>query len=93
MAELQPTTRLRLRVSPGATRTELVGRHGPAWKVRVSAAPERGRANDAVVALLARRLRVPRSSLSLVSGHTGRDKVVELQGLDEVEAERRLEER
>ena len=89
----EPTTRLRLRVSPGATRTELVGRHGQAWKVRVSAAPERGRANDAVVALLARRLRVPRSSLSLVSGHAGRDKVFELHGLDESEAERRLEER
>jgi uncharacterized protein YggU (UPF0235/DUF167 family) len=89
----EPTTRLRLRVSPGATRTELVGRYGPAWKVRVSAAPERGRANDAVAALLARRLRVPRSSLSLVSGHAGRDKVFELHGLDEAEAERRLEER
>lgn len=88
----EPTTRLRLRVSPGATRTELVGRYGPAWKVRVSAAPERGRANDAVAALLARRLRVPRSSLSLVSGHAGRDKVFELHGLDEAEAERRLEE-
>ena len=89
----EPTTRLRLRVSPGATRTELVGRYGPAWKVRVSAAPERGRANDAVAALLATRLRVPRSSLSLVSGHAGRDKVFELHGLDEAEAERRLEER
>jgi uncharacterized protein (TIGR00251 family) len=85
--------RLRLRVSPGAARTELVGRHGSAWKVRVSAAPERGRANDAVVELLARRLRVPRSSLSVVSGRTGRDKVVELHGLDSAEAERRLEER
>lgn len=89
----EPSTRLRLRVSPGANRTEFVGRHGSAWKVRVSAAPERGRANDAVVALLARRLGVPRSSLSLVSGHTGRDKVVELQGIDAAEAERRLEER
>ena len=88
-----PTIRLRLRVSPGANRTELVGRHGSAWKVRVSAAPERGRANDAVVALLARRLGVPRSSLSLVSGHSGRDKIVELQGLDEAEAARRLGER
>jgi uncharacterized protein YggU (UPF0235/DUF167 family) len=89
----EPTTRLRLRVSPGATRTEFVGRYGSGWKVRVNAAPERGRANDAVVALLARRLRVPRSSLSLVSGHAGRDKVIELHGLDETEAERRLEER
>ncbi|MGH3056063.1 MAG: DUF167 domain-containing protein, partial [Gaiellaceae bacterium] len=43
------TTRLRLRVSPGAGRTALVGRHGDAWKVRVTEAPERGRANEAVL--------------------------------------------
>jgi uncharacterized protein (TIGR00251 family) len=89
----EPTTRLSVRVSPGASRTELAGRHGSAWKVRVSAPPERGRANDAVVGLLASRLRVPRTSLSVVSGQTGRDKVVELTGLDAAEAERRLEER
>ena len=84
-------TRLRLRVSPGATRTELAGRYGDSWKVRVSAAPERGRANDAVVELLAERLGVPRASLTVVSGHTARDKVVELRGLGAAEAERRLE--
>ena len=89
----EQATRLQLRVSPGAARTELVGRHGPAWKVRVSAAPERGRANEAVVALLASRLRVPRTSLSVVAGATGRDKVVELRGLDAAEAERRLDAR
>ena len=84
-------TRLRLRVSPGAARSEIAGRHGDSWKVRVSAAPERGRANEAVVRLLAERLGVPRASLSVVSGHTARDKVVELRGLGLVEAERRLE--
>jgi uncharacterized protein len=83
-------TRLRLRVSPCATRTEVVGRHGSSWKVRVTAAPEHGKANDAVVALLAKRLDVPRGSLSVVSGRSGRDKVVELRGLDAAEAERRL---
>ena len=87
----EPTTRLRLKVSPGAVRTELAGRHGDAWKVRVSAAPERGRANDAVVQLLAERLHVPRASVCVVSGHASRDKVVELHGLDLHEAERRLE--
>jgi uncharacterized protein (TIGR00251 family) len=85
------STRLRLRVSPGASRTELAGRYGDAWKVRVAAAPERGRANDAVIALLASRLRIPRESVSVVSGTTSRDKVIELQGLDAAEAERRLE--
>jgi hypothetical protein len=85
------TTRLRLRVSPGATRTELAGRHGDAWKVRVSAAPERGRANAAVVGLIAERLCLPRSAVSVISGRTSRDKVVELRGLRPDEAARRLD--
>ena len=88
---VEATTRLRVRVSPGAGRSEVVGRHGDAWKLRVSAAPERGRANDAVLRLLADTLDVPRGSLSLVAGHAGRDKVVELHGLDEQETVRRLE--
>jgi uncharacterized protein YggU (UPF0235/DUF167 family) len=86
----ESTTRLRLRVSPGAQRTELAGRLGDAWKVRVSVPPEGGRANDAVLRLLASRLRIPRGSLAVVAGQTGRDKVVELHGLDATEAERRL---
>jgi len=84
------TTRLRLRVSPGARRTELAGRYADGWKVRVSAAPERGRANEAVVGLLARRLGLDRSDITLVSGHAARDKVVELRGLGRAEAERKL---
>ena len=87
----EPTTRLRLRVSPGAGRAEIVGRHGEAWKVRVTAPPERGRANQAVVRLLAERLAIPPSGLKVVSGLSSRDKVVELRGLDAAEAERRLE--
>ena len=86
----EPITRLRLRVSPGAQRTELAGRHGDAWKVRVSAPPDRGRANDAVVALLTKRLGLPRGAVSVVSGATSRDKIVELRGVATDEAERRL---
>jgi uncharacterized protein YggU (UPF0235/DUF167 family) len=84
-------TRLRLRVSPGATGDASIRRHGDAWKVRVAAAPERGRANEAVLRLLAQRLDLPRTSLKLVSGGSSRDKIVELDGIDEREAERRLE--
>ena len=85
-----PTTRLRLRVAPGAARPAVVGRHGDAWKVRVAAAPERGRANDAVLALLAETLELPRASVSLVSGASSRDKIVELAGIDPAETDRRL---
>ncbi len=83
-------TRLRLRVSPGAGRAAIVGRYGEGWKVRVTAPPEGGRANDAVLRLLAEALAVPRDTLTLVSGHSGRDKIVELDGLGPALVERRL---
>jgi uncharacterized protein (TIGR00251 family) len=83
-------TRLRLRVSPGADRAAIVGRYGEGWKIRVTAPPEGGRANDAVLRLLAETLAVPRDSLTLVSGHSGRDKIVELAGLGPSVVERRL---
>ncbi len=83
-------TRLRLRVSPGATRAGVVGRHGEGWKIRVAAPPEGGRANDDVVRLLADTLSVSRDAVTLVSGHGGRDKIVELTGIDPDRVERRL---
>jgi uncharacterized protein len=86
-----PSARVRLRVSPGARRDEVVGRHGEGWKVRVAAPPEDGRANDAVLDLLARELALPRRSLSIVSGQTAREKVVLMEGIDRAESERRLE--
>ena len=88
----EASTRLRLRVAPGARRNELVGRHGDGWKVRVTAAPEGGRANEAVLDLLARSLGLPRRSLTIVSGLTAREKVVQMDGIDRSESERRLEE-
>lgn len=83
-------TRLRLRVSPGSARAAVVGRHGEAWKVRVAAPAERGRANEAVLDLLSDALGVPRSRLELVTGWGGRDKIVAVDGLSEDEAEKRL---
>ena len=84
-------TRLRLRVAPGAGRAAVVGRYGDAWKVRVTAAPEDGRANEAVLRLLSAALGLPRNALTLVSGHGARDKIVELTGVGPALAERRLE--
>jgi uncharacterized protein (TIGR00251 family) len=84
------STRVRLRVAPGASRAGVVGRHGDAWKVRVAAPPEGGRANDAVVHLLADTLSLPREAVTLVSGHGARDKIVELEGIEPGQIERRL---
>ncbi len=77
-------------MSPGARRSEVVGRLGDSWKLRVRSAPERGRANAEVSELLARRLRLPVRDVRVVSGHASRDKLVEIDGLTVGEAERRL---
>jgi uncharacterized protein (TIGR00251 family) len=82
--------RISVTVSPGASRTELVGRHGDGWRARIAAPPERGRANKALVELLAVTLEVPVSSLRIVAGRSGRVKVVEVADLETVEVERRL---
>ena len=87
---MSPSARLRLRVTPGAKRSEVVGRYGDAWKLRVTAAPDRGRANEAVLQLIAASLDVPRASVELVAGHTAQDKIVELAGMGPAEADRRL---
>jgi uncharacterized protein (TIGR00251 family) len=84
------TIRLNLRVSPGAGRSAVVGRHGDAWKLRVAAPPERGRANASVVSLLATSLEIGRPDVRIVSGAVSRDKVVEIVGLTLEEAEQRL---
>lgn len=56
---------------------------GEALKLRVRAAPEKGRANRAVERLLAAELGLPAGSVRVVGGHTGRDKVVEVDGWSE----------
>ena len=58
--------------------------------MRVAAAPEGGKANDAVARLLAETLGLARRDVEIVSGHSGRDKVVALMGIDPEETERRL---
>jgi uncharacterized protein (TIGR00251 family) len=85
-----PSTRLRLRVIPGSGKPGIVGRYGDGWKLRVTAPPERGKANEAALDMLADTLGLAATNLRLVSGHGSRDKTVEVAGLTTAEAERRL---
>jgi hypothetical protein len=79
-----PTCRgylLRLTVAPGARRTEVVGLLGDRLKLRVAAPPEKGAANQELLAFLAGRLGLPKSALKLTLGAQSRAKVVEVQDL------------
>lgn len=85
-----PVVRLRLKVVPGAARSGICGWLGDALKVRVSAPPERGKANAEVIDLLARRLGVARSALRIAAGSNRTHKTLQVSGLAEAEIMRRL---
>jgi uncharacterized protein (TIGR00251 family) len=70
-------------VQPRASRSEVVGTHGTALKVRVHAPPIEGAANDAVIGLLAAQLGVPRRAVRIVAGAGSRAKTVDIEGTTE----------
>ena len=75
--------RLSLKVVPGSSRDEIVGWLGDSLKVKVKAPPEKGRANEAVIALLAERLGIDNSSITVVSGHGSPTKIVDVDAMDD----------
>jgi uncharacterized protein (TIGR00251 family) len=81
---------LRLKVTPSASRDAVVGWQGDVLRVHVRAPAQRGKANDAVLRLLADALGVERRRLCIVRGETSRQKVVSVDGLDEAEIRARL---
>jgi hypothetical protein len=79
---------IKVHLQPRAHREKVVGLHGDALKVQITAAPIEGQANDACVAFFARALKIPKSKVAIVSGLSSREKRVRLTGVskDEVEA-------
>ena len=73
---------LSVHVQPGAGRTEIVGRHGDALKIRVAAPPAGGRANEAVVELVAREFHLAADKVEITAGASSRQKRVRLAGVD-----------
>lgn len=85
-----PSTLLLLKAVPGASRDQLAGPLGARFKVRVSAPPEGGQANRAIVALLAGALGVPARDISIVQGQSNPEKQARVVGLSAHEAAARL---
>jgi hypothetical protein len=79
-----------IKVVPGARRDRVVGKYGDAIKVQVSAPPEGGKANQAVVSLIAGALGVREQQVTIVRGHTQPRKVVRIEGIDQPAVDARL---
>jgi len=73
----------RVQVAPRSSRSEIVGEHNSALRVRLAAPPVDGAANDELIRVLARAFKVSRSAVTILSGHTGRLKQVSVEGVSE----------
>jgi uncharacterized protein (TIGR00251 family) len=82
--------KLLIKVVPGSSRGAIAGWLGDTLKVRVTAPPERGKANAAVESLLSKALGLPSGSVRITSGSSSPRKTVEIAGLSESEVRRRL---
>ena len=79
-----------LQIQPRASRTEVIGAHGDALKIRLAAPPVDGEANEELVRFLAKTLGVPKSAVTIARGATGRRKVVRVEGASVAAAEKGL---
>jgi uncharacterized protein (TIGR00251 family) len=87
---MSPRGTVKVRLQPRAARDEIVGERAGALVVRLTAPPVEGRANEALCRLIARRLGVARSRVTLLRGARSRDKLVQVEGLSRPEIARML---
>jgi uncharacterized protein len=80
---LQKESHVKVVVRPRAGKTEISGLIGGVLRISVREAPEDGRANDAVCALLAKELGISKQSVRVVSGHSARQKLLAVLGVSE----------
>ena len=81
---------LSIRIQPRASKNELLRMASGELKIRLTAPPVEGAANEALVKFLAAELGVAKSQVEIVSGHTSREKIVRVNGISMVDAERLL---
>jgi len=78
----QSEATLQVHLQPGARKNEVIGFRGGVLYARVTAAPENGKANQALIALLAEALDLPRGDIALIRGVTSRNKLIAVRGLE-----------
>lgn len=75
------SVRINVYVQPRAAQTGVVGMHGDAWKIRVTAPPVDNAANTALIDFIASKLGIPKRSIRIAAGSTGRRKIIEITGV------------
>ncbi len=73
---------LQIKVTPNASKNEIIGWEGEILRIRVRGVPEKGRVNQELIEFLAKTLKIGKSRIEILSGHTGRLKRVKIDGLE-----------
>ncbi len=73
---------IKVRVNPRSSSAQISGSRGDVLAIRLTSPPVEGRANEELVRFLGKKLRVARSSITIVTGHSSREKVVFVEGVD-----------
>jgi uncharacterized protein (TIGR00251 family) len=70
--------RLNVRVIPNASKSEIISLDSGEWKIKIQASPEDGKANGALIQLLAKHFKIPKNSIRIVAGEKSRQKIIEI---------------
>lgn len=70
---------INIKVTPRASKTELLQISDTIYKAKLTAAPEKGKANEQLLELLSEKLNIPKSNISIKAGHTSREKLIEIK--------------
>ena len=75
-------TEIIIKLLPRSSRSQIMGRDGEVYKIKVTSPPVDGKANRELISLISKKLGIPKSSIEIVSGKTSRMKVLRLQGIE-----------
>jgi uncharacterized protein (TIGR00251 family) len=80
--EIKGGVRLHLFIQPKSSKNEVVGEHNGMLKIKITAPPVDGEANQALIEFLSKLIKLPKRQITIIKGETGRQKTVEIEGLD-----------
>jgi len=82
LTQVENGIRLEIKVQPRSSKNQIVGEHNGALKVKLTAPPVEGEANQALLAYLASILKIPKKNVVLLKGESSRNKILEIRGMN-----------
>jgi uncharacterized protein len=86
MTSSQIKTDLKIKLLPRSSKSQIMGKEGEVYRVKVNSPPVDGEANKELISLISKKLGIPKSSIEIIAGKTSRNKIIRASGIDEKSA-------